>query len=186
MYYHLLQLFKLCLQHEFAKQKITIAILSLVLSHMWGVFTAYFSEINWKTQETFPPFRQHGELIFLQDLYFVAGIYFVWTTRLQIVLENIHFPYLFLMLEPWTVKTTVAMGAWLNIVMTQELCWKGGELWFQSLFSSAFLGFIQRWSEVKCTNSSGHMAQESSFSKSRILLSTMTHSQSVLLKYSCL
>lgn len=92
----------------------------------------------------------------------------LWST-LSELLENTHFPYLLLVLEPWTVETTVAMNPWLNIVMTKELCWKGGELWFQSLFSSAPLGFIQRQSEAKCTNSSGHVAREWSFSKSRIL-----------------
>ena len=101
--------------------------------------------------------------------------------------KNTHFPYLLLMLEPWTVKTTVAMGAWLNIVMTQELCWKCIEVRFQSLFSSVFLFFIQWWSEVKCTNSSGHMAQEPSFSKSKVSsLTTMIQSLSVLLVHSCL
>lgn len=74
-----MQRFKLPLQHEFAEQKIIKAIVSLVLSHMWGVFTEHFSEISRKTHKTFLPFRQHGELIFLQDLYFGSVIYFVWT-----------------------------------------------------------------------------------------------------------
>lgn len=64
--------------------------------------------------------------------------------------KNTHFPYLLLMLEPWTVKTTVAMGAWLNIVMTQGLCWKGGEVRFQSLFSSSGSVFypVMIWSKM--------------------------------------
>ena len=79
------------------------------------------------------------------------------------------------------------MGAWLNIIMTRELCWKGRDVQFQSLFSSVFLFFIQWWSEVKCTNSSGHMAQELSFSKSKVgSLTTVWQSQSVLLVHSCL
>lgn len=161
MHHHLLQWFKLPLQHEFAEQKIINAIVSLVLSHMWGVFTAYFSEISWKTHEAFPPFRQHRELVFLQGLYFVSVIYCVWTSgkhSLSVPLVDVGA----------IDKTTLAVGAWLNIVMTQELFWKGRELRFQSLFSSALLGFIRRWSEAKRTNSSGHVAQESNFFKCRI------------------
>lgn len=98
-----------------------------------------------------------------------ACILYLWSILSELP-ENIHFPYLFLVLEPYYgVKTTVAMGAWLNAVMTQELCWKGRELQFQSLFSSALLGFIRTGSAAKRTNSSGHVAREPSSSKSRIL-----------------
>lgn len=137
--------------------------MSLVLSHMWGVFTAYFSEI---TEKPMKNFHLSGSMETWSS--YKAYILYLWSI-LSELLEKIHSQYLLLMLEPWTVKTTVEMGAWLNIVMTQELCWKGRELRFQSLFSSVLLGFIWRWSEAKHTNSSGHVAREPSFSKSRIL-----------------
>lgn len=105
-------------------------------------------------------------------------ILYLWSI-LSELLENIHFPYLWLMLEPRTVKTPVAMGAWLNAVMTQELCWKGGELRFQSLFSSALLGFIRRSSEVKHKQFWAHGPGAKLFQKQNSL-STMTQSQSVL------